>query len=43
MWFGMCAVGQSRDVQFIFKCGNVYVECGRDVEWCAEMRWSDLM
>ena len=47
VWFGMCAV------QFVFECGDVHgvmwdgmwawceVECGRDVEWWAEM-WFDV-
>ena len=27
------------DVKFIFECGDVHgVECGHDLEWCAE-KW----
>ena len=43
MQCGMCGVVWNVlmwDGQSTFECE---VECRRDVEWCAEMWWSDLM
>ena len=46
MWFGMsyvcCGTVRCATYLNVVTCAWREVECGRDVEWCAEMWWSDL-